>query len=52
MRVNFFKIKSMAPASTDGQMDQFIKENGLMINKNVRMSKHGVMEANLKAIVM
>ena len=52
IRANCFKIKDMAQASKDGQMDQSIKENGLMIKKKVGVSKHGVMEANGKAIVM
>ena len=40
MRVYGYKIKSMALVSKDGQMEESIKESGLMINRKVKVIKH------------
>ena len=43
MKVNGFKIKSKVMVSKDRQMEDFIKESGLMINKKERETEHGLM---------
>ena len=40
MKVNGFKINSMALMNKDVQMEEFIKESGLMIKEKVKVKKH------------
>ena len=40
MKVNGFKINSMALVNKDVQMEEFIKESGLMIKEKVKVKKH------------
>ena len=43
MKETSFKIIFMELANTDGQMAEFIKENGQIIKWKVRVFLHGVM---------
>ena len=40
MKVNGFKINSMALMNKDAQIEEFIKESGLMIKEKVKVKKH------------
>ena len=40
MKVNGFKINSMALVNKDVQMEEFIKESGLVIKEKVKVKKH------------
>ena len=47
MKVNGFKIKSMVLVNKDGQMEEFIKESGIMIKEKVKVKKHTPMEIDM-----